>query len=108
LIGRTAKFRVLGNAIDNPNKWKSHMPHTPATFQLEIATELVARFRREAVVRDMPVRALMLELLDVIERDKLIDAILDYEPPAPKDKKLGRPKKDSPHTAPAVAVNGSR
>jgi hypothetical protein len=68
-------------------------PHNPATFQLEIATDLVARFRREAVIRDMPVRALMLQPLDVIVSDKLIGAILDHDAPAPPPpRKLGRPK----------------
>jgi hypothetical protein len=49
----------------------------------------------------MPVRTLMLELLDVIVRDKLIDAVLDYEPPPPPKK--GRPKgSGKPHTAPKL------
>jgi hypothetical protein len=75
---------------------------TPATFRLEITTDLVARFRREAVIRDMPVRALMLQLLDVIVSDKLIGAILDYETPLPP-RKPGRPKgSGKPHTAPKL------
>jgi hypothetical protein len=70
-------------------------PHTggPASLQLEITPELVPRFRHEAVIRDMPVRALILELLDIIMSDKLIDAIIDEKTQPPPRKKPGRPKK---------------
>jgi hypothetical protein len=68
-------------------------PHAPATIQLELGTDLVACFRSEAAIRDMPVRSLILELLDVIVSDKLIDAILDHDAPEPPPRKHGRPRK---------------
>jgi hypothetical protein len=72
-----------------------HVNVTPTSINLEIAYELANRFRREAVTREMPVRSLLLELLDIIAHDKLIDAILDRDAPAPSDRKIGRPKGSS-------------
>jgi hypothetical protein len=69
-----------------------HTNVTPTSIDLEIATELANRFRREAVTREMPVRSLLLELLDIIAHDKLIDAILDRDAPEPPPRKHGRPK----------------
>jgi hypothetical protein len=70
-----------------------HMNVTPTSINLEIAYELANRFRREAVTREMPVRSLLLELLDIIAHDKLIDAILDRDAEEPPpDRKIGRPK----------------
>jgi hypothetical protein len=62
-------------------------------LQLELAPELVTRFRHEAAIRDVPVRTLILELLDIIATDKLIDAIIDEKSQPPPHRKPGRPKK---------------
>ena len=67
-----------------------HVNVAPSSINLEIAYELANRFRREAATREMPVKRLLHDLLDVIASDKLIDAILDR--PAPPDREIGRPK----------------
>jgi hypothetical protein len=67
-----------------------HVNVAPTSINLEIAYELANRFRREAIIREMPVKRLLHDLLDVIASDKLIDAILDR--PALPDRKIGRPK----------------
>jgi hypothetical protein len=70
-----------------------HVNVTPTTFNLEMDTELANRYRREASARNISVRNLLLELLDVITADKLIDAILDVDAEPPPDPKIGRPRK---------------
>jgi hypothetical protein len=47
----------------------------PATIEIEHV--LLARLRTEAKRRDMPVNALIRELLDTLVRDRLVAAVLD-------------------------------
>jgi hypothetical protein len=62
------------------------MPQVPANalrpfVTLEIERTVVARLRREAARRDLPVKALVRDLLEVIAEDQLVNAVLDDAPP---------------------------
>jgi hypothetical protein len=47
---------------------------------IEVEHAVVVRLRREAARRDMPVKVLIRDLLDVIAADQLTGAILDDGP----------------------------
>jgi hypothetical protein len=89
---KTKRAPKTGRRKTNGDLMHQHTNVAPTTFQLELATELANRFRREAIAHDMPVRRLILELLDIITQDKLIDAILDKDASPPPPHKPGRPK----------------
>jgi hypothetical protein len=44
---------------------------------IEVEHEVVVRLRRDAAIREMPVAALIRQLLDTIAADRLVDAVLD-------------------------------
>jgi hypothetical protein len=64
-------------------------PHQgrPAVVTIEVEHAVVARLRVEAARREVPVKSLIRDLLDVIAADQLTGAILDdgapAEPPPP-------------------------
>jgi hypothetical protein len=70
---------------------------TASSLIVEIDSNTTAALRPAARARDLPVRSLVISLIEAIARDSLVDAVLDDDkaplpPPAPP-RKVGHPPK---------------
>jgi hypothetical protein len=54
---------------------------TAPLVAIEFDSDLIRRLRRDARERDVPVQSLIRDVLYVVERDRLVAAILDDGPP---------------------------